>query len=78
MFGEPSFDITPNASLTSVSAAVATTASGHFVARADMTEALPLLARRLRDPKILDGAEWLPDSGNTGPNKLPISFTPAP
>lgn len=42
-----------------------------------MSEALPLLARRLRNPRLLDGADWLPDSGNTGPNRLPISFTPA-
>ncbi|MFT3874562.1 MAG: cytochrome P450 [Nocardioides sp.] len=51
---------------------------GHFVARSDMSEALPLLARRLRDPYPLDGATWLPDSGNTGPVRLPIGFTPAP
>lgn len=51
---------------------------GHFVARSDMSEALPLLARRLRDPHELPGATWLPDSGNTGPNTLPIGFTPAP
>jgi cytochrome P450 len=51
---------------------------GHFVARSDMSEALPLLARRLRDPYELPGATWLPDSGNTGPNTLPIGFTPAP
>lgn len=51
---------------------------GHFVARSDMSEALPLLARRLRDPHELPGASWLPDSGNTGPNTLPIGFTPAP
>lgn len=50
---------------------------GHFVARSDMSEALPLLARRLRDPHELPGATWLPDSGNTGPNTLPIGFTPA-
>ncbi|MFZ2501659.1 MAG: cytochrome P450 [Nocardioides sp.] len=49
---------------------------GHFVARSDMSEALPLLAQRLRDPRILDGATWLPDSGNTGPMRLPIAFTP--
>lgn len=49
---------------------------GHFVARADMSEALPLLARRMRDPHELPGATWLPDSGNTGPNTLPIGFTP--
>ncbi|AXI80371.1 cytochrome P450 [Peterkaempfera bronchialis] len=50
---------------------------GHFVARSDMSEALPLLARRLRDPRIEDGATWLPDSGNTGPVRLPLAFTPA-
>lgn len=51
---------------------------GHFVARADMSEALPLLARRMIDPHELPGATWLPDSGNTGPVTLPIGFTPAP
>ncbi|WP_031509420.1 cytochrome P450 [Streptomyces megasporus] len=50
---------------------------GHFVARSDMSEALPLLAKRLRDPKIAEGSEWLPDSGNTGPIRLPLTFTPA-
>ncbi len=50
---------------------------GHFVARSDMSEALPLLARRLCDPHELPGAQWLPDSGNTGPIRLPIGFTPA-
>lgn len=49
---------------------------GHFVARADMSEALPLLARRMIDPHELPGASWLPDSGNTGPVRLPIGFTP--
>lgn len=49
---------------------------GHFVARSDMSEALPLLARRLRDPHPLVGATWLPDSGNTGPLRLPMGFTP--
>lgn len=51
---------------------------GHFVARADMSEALPLLARRMIDPRELPGASWLPDSGNTGPIELPVGFTPAP
>ena len=50
---------------------------GHFIARSDMSEALPLLARRLVGP-CLDGTpEFLPDSGNTGPVTLPIAFTPA-
>lgn len=50
---------------------------GHFVARGDMSEALPLLARRLVDPRLDGTATWLPDSGNTGPVTLPIAFTPA-
>ncbi len=49
---------------------------GHFVARSDMSEALPLLARRLREPQIDGTASWLPASGNTGPIELPIAFTP--
>ncbi len=49
---------------------------GHFVARGDMSEALPLLARRMRDIELLPGSEWLPDSGNTGAIRLPIGFTP--
>ncbi|OBC03397.1 cytochrome [Mycobacterium sp. 852013-50091_SCH5140682] len=47
---------------------------GHFVARSDMSEALPLLARRLRNPRIDGTPTWLPLSGNTGPIYLPISF----
>jgi cytochrome P450 len=47
---------------------------GHFIARGDMTEALILLARRIRNP-VYDGQPiWLPDSGNTGPIELPIKF----
>jgi cytochrome P450 len=49
---------------------------GHFVARTDMGEALPILARRLRDPRIDGEARWLPMTGNTGPVELPIAFTP--
>lgn len=50
---------------------------GHFVARSDMSEALPLLARRMPDIRLLPGVEFLPDSGNTGPTRLPVGFTPA-
>ncbi|MGE2730744.1 cytochrome P450 [Mycolicibacterium vaccae] len=49
---------------------------GHFIARSDMSEALPLLAQRLRSPRRAPGDRWLPDSGNTGPSILPITFTP--
>jgi len=49
---------------------------GHYVARTDMCEALTVLARRLREPRPAGQAAWLPDSGNTGPVRLPIAFTP--
>jgi len=49
---------------------------GHYVARADMATALTVLAGRLGDPRPAGEAAWLPDSGNTGPVRLPISFTP--
>ena len=47
---------------------------GHFVARGDMAEALPLLAARLRDPRPGGQIRSLPRSGNTGPIELPIAF----
>src|SRR5215475_8233771 len=49
---------------------------GHYVARTDMCEALTVLARRLREPRPAGQAVWLPDSGNTGPVRLPIAFEP--
>src|SRR5262252_4456690 len=49
---------------------------GHYVARTDMCEALTVLARRLREPRPASQAAWLPDSGNTGPVRLPIAFVP--
>jgi cytochrome P450 len=50
---------------------------GHLVARADLSEALAVLARRLREPHGSGEASWLPCSGNTGPVRLPVAFTPA-
>lgn len=78
VFGEPSFDITAERRPHYGFGGGAHHCLGHFVARSDMSEALPLLARRLRDPRPLPGDSWLPDSGNTGPVSLPIAFTPAP
>jgi cytochrome P450 len=49
---------------------------GHLVARTDMSVALPLLARRLREPRVCGEAIWLPASGNTGPARLPVAFDP--
>lgn len=50
---------------------------GHFIARGDMTEALKLLARRLKNPRFAGEVTWLPDSGNTGAVRMPIAFDPA-
>jgi cytochrome P450 len=47
---------------------------GHFLARKDMSEALTALSSRLTDLQRAGEATWLPDSGNTGPMSLPISF----
>jgi cytochrome P450 len=47
---------------------------GHHLARTDMAEALPLLARRLRDPRLDGDVRSLPPSGNTGPIELPLAF----
>lgn len=49
---------------------------GHFVARADIAVALSALAVRITNIHVSDNAEWLPDSGNTGAKKLPITFSP--
>lgn len=49
---------------------------GHFVARTDMAVALPLLASRMPDAAADGPGEWLPVSGNTGPVRYPIRFTP--
>ncbi len=51
---------------------------GHYVARADMATALTVLAGRMRDPRPAGEASWLPDSGNTGPVRLPIAFARRP
>ncbi|WP_206448091.1 cytochrome P450 [Agrococcus sp. KRD186] len=50
---------------------------GHFVARTDMAVALPLLAQRMPDVAADGPGEWLPVSGNTGPVRFPLRFTPA-
>jgi len=51
---------------------------GHHLARTDMAEALPALARRLRSPRLDGESRSLPPSGNTGPIELPLAFDSAP
>ena len=51
---------------------------GANLARAELQEALPLLASRLRDLELDGPIEWKPDTfGIWGPAKLPLKFTPA-
>ena len=50
---------------------------GHWLARIDMREALPLIARRMRSPRYDGEPEVRPVSGLTGPVRLPIAFDPA-
>jgi len=47
---------------------------GHFIARADMTEAMKALPRRIRNPRLDGEPVFLPDSGNTGAVSLPLAF----
>jgi cytochrome P450 len=49
---------------------------GHSVARTDMSVALPLLAQRTPDVAAVGPGEWLPVSGDTGPVRFPLRFTP--
>jgi hypothetical protein len=42
--------------------------------RADMAIALTVLSERMTNLRISGQDEWLPDSGNTGPVRLPIGF----
>lgn len=47
---------------------------GQVVAKNDMAVAYRILASRITDIRSAAGDEWLPDSGNTGPISLPITF----
>lgn len=49
---------------------------GASLARAEMQEALPILARRLPDLAIDGEPIWRPRTGIFGPTALPIRFTP--
>ncbi len=51
---------------------------GHYLARTDMAEALPLLAQRLHNLRLDGEVRSLPPSGNTGPVNLPLAFDSAP
>jgi cytochrome P450 len=51
---------------------------GAALARAELQEALTVLAQRIECPRVLDGATFLPPVGINGPVTLPIEFTARP
>jgi cytochrome P450 len=75
---DPSFDITEQRPPHHGFGAGIHHCLGHFVARTDMSVALPLLAQRMPDAECDGPGEWLPVSGNTGAVSFPIRFTPTP
>ena len=75
-FANPGFDITAERCPHFGFGAGTHQCIGHFIARGDMTVALSLLSQRLKNPVYSGTPEWLPDSGNTGPTRLPIRFEP--
>ena len=74
--GDPAFDITASRPPHTGFGGGVHHCLGHFVARTDMSVALPLLARRMPDARPDGPGEWLPVSGNTGALRFPIRFTP--
>ncbi|KAF4558723.1 cytochrome P450 [Pseudomonas sp. CES] len=76
VFENPGFDITVKRQAHFGFGAGAHHCIGHFIARGDMTEALALLAQRIKNPRFDGEVKWLPDSGNTGPIAMPIKFDP--
>jgi len=50
---------------------------GAWLARAELQEALPILARRMPDLALADGVKWKPPgTAIFGPDSLPVTFTP--
>jgi len=47
---------------------------GAALAQAELSEALPVLARRLKTPRIIGPVTWRHAIGVYGPNQLPLSF----
>jgi cytochrome P450 len=70
----PGFDITARRPLHFGFGMGAHHCLGHAVARSDMAVVLRVWPARVTALANAPGAVWLPDSGNTGPLSLPITF----
>jgi len=78
VFGQTTFDITatrPAPQLT-FGGGSSHHCLGAFLARTELAEALPILARGLCDPRLAGTPQWRPPVGVTGPVTLPLRFTP--
>ena len=74
VFGDAPFDITAQRPPQLAFGGGVHSCLGAWLARAEMAEALPLLATRLRHPRPAGPATWRPPLGITGPATLPIRF----
>src|SRR5262249_14696219 len=74
--GGDSFDITPTREITPLLFGGGVHhCLGAALARAEMAEALPVLASRLGPPTIAGPVTWRPPTGIYGPNELPLRFS---
>ncbi|MDT0305241.1 cytochrome P450 [Streptomonospora wellingtoniae] len=76
VFAEAGFDITQHRAAQLTFGGGPHFCLGAVLARAEMAEALPILARRMRAPEAGGPAPWRPAIGITGPTTLPLRFTP--
>lgn len=74
VFGETGFDITQHRPAQLTFGGGPHFCLGAVLARAEMSEALPVFAQRLRKPEVDGPVPWRPAIGITGPTSLPISF----
>ncbi|MFK7940052.1 MAG: cytochrome P450 [Roseovarius sp.] len=70
----PSFDITARRKRHFGFGGGAHHCIGHFVARTDMAAALRALIQTFKTVQYDGAPDWLPDSGNTGAHRLPITY----
>lgn len=76
VFGDAPFDITAKRERNFGFGGGVHLCLGQIVAKNDMAVAYRILSQRLKDIRLDGDPEYLPDSGNTGPIRLPIAFSP--
>jgi cytochrome P450 len=75
IFGDPDFDITVERPIEHLTFGGGIhRCLGSWLARAEMQEALPILARRLRGIRPAGDVVWRPPTGIAGPASLPLAF----